>query len=64
VIHAHQAGPETAVVLTTEGHVGAVDVLGGDEAFTLAELAAAIAAAAGKQTRCPDKGPRPGRVLR
>jgi NAD(P)H dehydrogenase (quinone) len=38
-----------AVVLTTEGHVGAVYELGGDEAFTLAELAAAISAAAGKQ---------------
>jgi NAD(P)H dehydrogenase (quinone) len=38
-----------AVTLTTEGHIGAVYELGGDEAFTLAELAAAISAAAGKQ---------------
>ena len=36
-----------AVTLTTEGHAGAVYELGGDEAFTLAELAAAISAAAG-----------------
>jgi NAD(P)H dehydrogenase (quinone) len=35
-------------VLTTESHVGAVYELGGDEGFTLAELAAAISAAAGK----------------
>ena len=38
-----------AVVLTTDGHVGKVYELGGDEAFTLAELAAAISAATGKQ---------------
>jgi NAD(P)H dehydrogenase (quinone) len=38
-----------AVVLTTEGHAGQVYELGGDEAFTLAELAEAISAAAGKQ---------------
>ena len=38
-----------AVVLTTEGHAGAVYELGGDEAFTQSELAAAISAAAGKQ---------------
>ena len=31
-------------VLTTEGHTGVVYELGGDEAFTLAELAAAISA--------------------
>ncbi|GAB3969117.1 SDR family oxidoreductase [Actinoallomurus acanthiterrae] len=37
-----------AVVLTTEGHAGAVYELGGDEAFTLAGLAAAISTAAGK----------------
>jgi NAD(P)H dehydrogenase (quinone) len=43
-----------AVVLTTEGHVGAVYELGGDEAFTLAELAAAISAAAGKQITYTD----------
>ncbi|WP_109005811.1 SDR family oxidoreductase [Streptomyces rishiriensis] len=38
-----------AVVLTAEGHTGAVYELGGDESFTLTELAAAISAAAGKQ---------------
>ncbi|WP_433153271.1 SDR family oxidoreductase [Actinomadura nitritigenes] len=38
-----------AVVLTTEGHTGAVYELGGDESFTLTELAAAISAAAGKE---------------
>ena len=43
-----------AVVLSTEGHVGAVYELGGDEAFTLAELAAAISAAAGKQITYTD----------
>jgi NAD(P)H dehydrogenase (quinone) len=43
-----------AVVLTTEGHAGAVYELGGDEAFTLAELAAAISAAAGKQITYTD----------
>ncbi|MEK8168787.1 hypothetical protein NKH77_00180 [Streptomyces sp. M19] len=37
-----------ATVLTTDGHAGAVYELGGDQAFTLAELAAAIAAATGK----------------
>ncbi|MBE1496199.1 NAD(P)H dehydrogenase (quinone) [Amycolatopsis lexingtonensis] len=37
-----------AVVLTTEGHDGAVYELGGDEAFTLAELAATVSAATGK----------------
>jgi NAD(P)H dehydrogenase (quinone) len=36
-------------VLTPEGHAGAVYELGGDEAFTLVELAAAISAAAGKR---------------
>ncbi|MDX3763937.1 SDR family oxidoreductase [Streptomyces mirabilis] len=35
-------------VLTTEGHTGAVYELGGDEAFTLAELAATVSAATGK----------------
>jgi NAD(P)H dehydrogenase (quinone) len=43
-----------AAVLTTEGHAGAVYELGGDEAFTLAELAAAISAAAGKQITYTD----------
>jgi NAD(P)H dehydrogenase (quinone) len=38
-----------AVVLTTDGHAGKVYELGGDESFTLAELAAAIFAAAGKR---------------
>ncbi|GLX49062.1 NAD(P)-dependent oxidoreductase [Streptomyces hygroscopicus subsp. hygroscopicus] len=36
-----------AVVLTTEGHTGAVYELGGDQAFTLAELAATASAATG-----------------
>jgi NAD(P)H dehydrogenase (quinone) len=43
-----------AVVLDTEGHVGAVYELGGDEAFTLAELAAAISAAVGRQITYTD----------
>ncbi|MGW2028652.1 SDR family oxidoreductase [Streptomyces sp. NPDC001811] len=43
-----------AVVLTTEGHAGAVYELGGDESFTLTELAAAISAAAGKQVTYAD----------
>jgi NAD(P)H dehydrogenase (quinone) len=43
-----------AVVLTTEGHAGAVYELGGDEAFTLAGLATAISAAAGKQITYTD----------
>ncbi|GLZ01115.1 NmrA family NAD(P)-binding protein [Actinoplanes sp. NBRC 103695] len=38
-----------AVVLTTDGHAGYAYELGGDEAFTLAELAAAISAVTGKQ---------------
>ncbi|GAA1925182.1 SDR family oxidoreductase [Streptantibioticus ferralitis] len=37
-----------AVVLTTEGHTNAVYELGGDEAFTLAELAATVSTATGK----------------
>ncbi|HWO64823.1 MAG TPA: SDR family oxidoreductase [Umezawaea sp.] len=37
-----------AAVLTTEGHAGAVYELGGDEAFTLAELAATVSAVIGK----------------
>ncbi|MET7486801.1 SDR family oxidoreductase [Streptomyces sp. NPDC005538] len=43
-----------AAVLTTEGHVGEVYELGGDEAFTLAEFAAAISAATGKQISYTD----------
>ena len=43
-----------AVVLTTEGHTAAVYELGGDEAFTLADLAAVISAAAGKQVTYTD----------
>lgn len=43
-----------AVVLTAEGHTGAVYELGGDESFTLAELAAAISASAGKQVAYAD----------
>jgi NAD(P)H dehydrogenase (quinone) len=43
-----------AVTLTTAGHAGAVYELGGDEAFTLAELATAISAAAGKQVTYTD----------
>lgn len=37
-----------AVVLTTDGHAGRIYELAGDESYTLADLAAAIAAAAGK----------------
>lgn len=36
-----------AAVLTSDGHAGAVYELGGDDAFTLAELAAAVAEASG-----------------
>ncbi|NAS21455.1 NmrA family NAD(P)-binding protein [Herbidospora sp. NEAU-GS84] len=43
-----------AVVLTTEGHTGAVYELGGDESFTPTELAAAISAAAGKRVTYAD----------
>ncbi|MFJ2157076.1 SDR family oxidoreductase [Streptomyces sp. NPDC087856] len=43
-----------AVVLTTAGHVGEVYELGGDEAFTLAELAATISAISGKRTTYTD----------
>ncbi|MER7645368.1 SDR family oxidoreductase [Streptomyces sp. NPDC126522] len=43
-----------AVVLTTEGHVGEVYELGGDEAFTLAELAATISAVSGKRITYTD----------
>ncbi|BAL87817.1 hypothetical protein AMIS_25970 [Actinoplanes missouriensis 431] len=41
-----------AVVLTTDGHDGKVYELGGDEAFTLAELATAISAATGRRIDC------------
>ncbi|GLY16659.1 NAD(P)-dependent oxidoreductase [Kineosporia sp. NBRC 101677] len=43
-----------ATVLSTDGHVGQTYELGGDEAFTLTELAAAISAAAGKQIEYMD----------
>jgi len=43
-----------AVVLTAEGHTGAVYELGGDESFTLTELAAAISAASGKRVTYTD----------
>ncbi|TJZ94571.1 SDR family oxidoreductase [Actinacidiphila oryziradicis] len=43
-----------AVVLTAEGHTGAVYQLGGDESFTLTELAAAISTAAGNQVTYAD----------
>jgi NAD(P)H dehydrogenase (quinone) len=38
-----------AVVLTTGGHAGRAYELGGDEAFTLAELAATVSAVSGKR---------------
>jgi len=43
-----------AVALTTGGHAGAVYELGGDEAFTLSELAAVISATAGRQITYAD----------
>lgn len=43
-----------AVVLTTDGHTGAVYELGGDESFTVTELAAAISATAGQDVRYVD----------
>ena len=43
-----------AVVLTTQGHAGEVYELGGDEAFTLAELAATISAVSGKRIMYTD----------
>ena len=43
-----------AVVLTTKGHVGEVYELGGDEAFTLAELTATISAVSGKRITYTD----------
>jgi NAD(P)H dehydrogenase (quinone) len=42
----------TAVrVLTTDGHAGQAYELGGDEAFTMAQLAAEISAQSGKEVR-------------
>jgi NAD(P)H dehydrogenase (quinone) len=38
-----------AAVLTTDGHAGAVYELGGDQAFTLTELAAALSSALGEE---------------
>lgn len=46
-----------AAVLTTEGHAGAVYELGGDEAFTLAELAVTISTATGKPITYTDLPP-------
>ncbi|GAA2905790.1 NAD(P)-dependent oxidoreductase [Actinoplanes cyaneus] len=43
-----------AVVLTTEGHAGKAYELGGEVAFTLTELAAAISTAAGKRIEYTD----------
>ena len=43
-----------AVVLSTDGHAGKTYELGGDEAFTLTELATAISAAAGKRIEYTD----------
>ncbi|RSO05677.1 NAD(P)-dependent oxidoreductase [Streptomyces sp. WAC 06783] len=43
-----------AVVLTTSGHAGKTYELGGDEAFTLTELAAAISTATGKRIEYTD----------
>ncbi|MEU8821539.1 NmrA family NAD(P)-binding protein [Actinoplanes sp. NPDC048796] len=43
-----------AVVLTTDGHAGQAYELGGDEAFTLTELAAAISAVTGKRVEYTD----------
>ncbi|MTD57020.1 SDR family oxidoreductase [Amycolatopsis pithecellobii] len=43
-----------AAVVTTEGHAGAVYELGGDEAFTLSELAAAVSAATGEKISYQD----------
>lgn len=44
----------SAAVLATEGHAGAVYELGGDEAFTLAELAARLSAASGREITYTD----------
>jgi NAD(P)H dehydrogenase (quinone) len=43
-----------ARVLTTDGHAGQAYELGGDEPFTLAQLAAEISAQSGKQVRYTD----------
>lgn len=43
-----------AVVLTTDGHAGRIYELAGDESYTLDDLAAAIAAAAGKPVAYKD----------
>ncbi|MFC8732211.1 SDR family oxidoreductase [Luteimicrobium sp. NPDC057192] len=43
-----------AVVLTTEGHAGAVYELGGDTSFTLAEVAQAISSASGEHVSYVD----------
>ena len=43
-----EAAAAVLTATTVEGHAGAVYELGGDEAFTLAELAATVSAAAGK----------------
>jgi NAD(P)H dehydrogenase (quinone) len=46
---ATRADYAAAAVLTTDGYAGQTYELGGDEAFTLAELAATISAVTGKQ---------------
>ncbi|MFJ6214947.1 SDR family oxidoreductase [Streptomyces sp. NPDC092296] len=43
-----------AVVLTTEGHQGTVYELGGDQPFTLSDLAAALSAATGREISYTD----------
>ena len=43
-----------AAVLTTDGHAGAVYELGGDDAFTLAELAAAVSEVSGREVAYRD----------
>jgi NAD(P)H dehydrogenase (quinone) len=43
-----------ARVLTTDGHAGQAYELGGDEPYTLAQLAAEISAQSGKQVRYTD----------
>jgi NAD(P)H dehydrogenase (quinone) len=43
-----------AAVVTTDGHAGAVYELGGDDAFTLPELAAAVARATGERIEYRD----------
>lgn len=46
-----------AVVLTTEGHAGQVLELGGDEPFTMAQYAAALGEAAGREITYVDLAP-------